>query len=323
MRKTWSSQGLVTSRNPDDLPAFCAKIVEEFAEGKHDVARGRRNRLRRAALAVPALTLTFDDGPDTSVDAKAARPAREARRPAPPSFRSPARAAEHPGIIERIQAEGHAIGLHCDEHVRHSERDMAWLVRDTDMALAAPRRAGGPARRSGGPRGGTWRHGRPRSPATVTCGSLAGPPTPTTGEGIRPSRCSRQRASGLTEGAIVLAHDGLGPGARPESVEPTLDYVALVGEHSHKDRSHPGGTHMSTATPPRRSNMAILDEALARVAAGAGDRDRARRPAVSRGGDRRSGGGGGAGPIHRQKSTMQARRRVCGDPCGDKRSVIC
>ena len=27
--------GLVSSRKPDDLPAFCRKLVEEFAEGRH------------------------------------------------------------------------------------------------------------------------------------------------------------------------------------------------------------------------------------------------------------------------------------------------
>jgi len=28
--------GLVTSRNPDDLPAFCDKLVEEICEGRHE-----------------------------------------------------------------------------------------------------------------------------------------------------------------------------------------------------------------------------------------------------------------------------------------------
>jgi protease I len=32
-------EGLVSSRKPDDLPAFCAKLVEEFQEGKHEAQR--------------------------------------------------------------------------------------------------------------------------------------------------------------------------------------------------------------------------------------------------------------------------------------------
>jgi protease I len=42
---TWVDQevvvdaGLVTSRKPDDLDAFCSKAIEEFAEGEHDRQR--------------------------------------------------------------------------------------------------------------------------------------------------------------------------------------------------------------------------------------------------------------------------------------------
>ena len=32
-------QGLVTSRRPSDLPAFCAKVIEEIAEGRHEGMR--------------------------------------------------------------------------------------------------------------------------------------------------------------------------------------------------------------------------------------------------------------------------------------------
>jgi protease I len=39
-------QGLVTSRKPDDIPAFNAKMIEEFGEGKH---AGQRTKTRASS----------------------------------------------------------------------------------------------------------------------------------------------------------------------------------------------------------------------------------------------------------------------------------
>lgn len=42
-REVVTDEGLVTSRKPDDIPAFSAKMVEEFAEGIH---QGQRESVR-------------------------------------------------------------------------------------------------------------------------------------------------------------------------------------------------------------------------------------------------------------------------------------
>src|SRR5205823_14035909 len=48
-REVVVDKGLVTSRKPDDLPAFCAKMIEEFAEGIHGSARTEQRRTPETA----------------------------------------------------------------------------------------------------------------------------------------------------------------------------------------------------------------------------------------------------------------------------------
>jgi protease I len=56
--------GLVTSRNPDDLPAFCASMIEEFAEGPHEgqsVGSGSPRREKVSAMSQGGQKQRVDD----------------------------------------------------------------------------------------------------------------------------------------------------------------------------------------------------------------------------------------------------------------------
>jgi peptidoglycan/xylan/chitin deacetylase (PgdA/CDA1 family) len=175
---------------------------------------------------VAALALTFDDGPDPLwtprvLDALAACGARAT------FFPIASRAARHPALMARILAGGHAVGLHCDEHVRHSERDEAWLRRDTAVALERLAVLGVHPTLWRTPWGvlAPWTprvaalHGLRIAPWSVDTHDWRGDGAEAMLERIR---------GGLDAGAIVLAHDGLGPGARREDCEQTVALIPLV-----------------------------------------------------------------------------------------------
>ena len=179
---------------------------------------------------MPALALTFDDGPDPVWTPQLLDVLRGLGAHAT-FFPIAARAQEQSAIVERILDEGHAIGLHCDQHIRHSDRDAEWLERDTDTALT--RLAGLGVRPTfwRTPWGDTapWSNQIARNRDLRLIGWTVDTQDWRGDSALEMFEATREA---LTDGAIVLAHDGLGPGARRESTESTLDYVALVGTHA-------------------------------------------------------------------------------------------
>lgn len=143
------------------------------------------------------------------------------------------RAQSEPGLVARMLSEGHSVGLHCDEHVRHSERDAAWTARDADRALARLHGLGARPRLWRTP----WGDLAPWTERVAAQRSLrlVGWSVDTHDwRGENPEKMYAATRPGLKPGAVVLAHDGIGPGACRPDATATLAYVSLVIEHARR-----------------------------------------------------------------------------------------
>ncbi len=178
------------------------------------------------------LALTFDDGPDPDGTPLVLEVLARANAKATFFVIAP-RAAAHPELVVRIIADGHAVGLHCDEHVRHSERDAGWCATDTNRALKRLHELGIVPALWRTPWGDTapWTE---RIAAEHDLRIVGWTVDTHDWRGDDAEQMYDETCSELSDGAIVLAHDGLGPGARRRQVAETAAYVERVAEHGRR-----------------------------------------------------------------------------------------
>ena len=181
---------------------------------------------------MPALALTFDDGPDPVwtprlLDVLRDLDARVTFFPIAP------RATAHPDLIARIQAEGHSIGLHCDEHVRHNDRDEQWVRRDTERGLERLTALGVKPTFWRTPWGDTtsWSCAVARDFGLRLIGWTVDTHD---WRGDQAQDMFDATRADLRAGTIVLAHDGVGPGSRRSDAKQTLAYVKLIAPYTRK-----------------------------------------------------------------------------------------
>jgi peptidoglycan/xylan/chitin deacetylase (PgdA/CDA1 family) len=168
--------------------------------------------------------LTFDDGPDLRwtpavLDALGAAEARAT------FFVLGPRAAAHPELIARTLAEGHAVGVHAHDHVRHTELDAEAGAADLDQALAVLEQLGVRPRLWRTPWGVEADWTRPAAEARgLRIVGWSADTRDWRGDSADAMLAAIEPA--IEDGAIVLAHDGLGPGALRDDCDET---AALVG----------------------------------------------------------------------------------------------
>lgn len=175
------------------------------------------------ALATGRFALTFDDGPDPRWTPAVLAELARLRAPATFFVLSP-RAAEWPALIERIVADGHAVELHGQAHLRHPDCSRREIEADTDAALAALASLDVHPCRWRLP----WGLAAPFSEAVARARGLelCGWTVDTHDwRGDRAEAMAARAVPQLAGDAVVLAHDGLGPGARRTGAGETVRLI--------------------------------------------------------------------------------------------------
>jgi peptidoglycan/xylan/chitin deacetylase (PgdA/CDA1 family) len=168
----------------------------------------------------PTIALTFDDGPDPAwtpliLDALASVRARAT------FFVVSGQAKRYPNLLARMREDGHDVGFHCTEHVRHDAMAPGEIEADVKSGLTV---LGGPTRLWRTPWGIV-------TPATEEVArkhglTLVGWTADTEDwRGGNPYEMLGRMEGKLLSQAVVLMHDGIGPGAMRDDCAMTVNAI--------------------------------------------------------------------------------------------------
>jgi peptidoglycan/xylan/chitin deacetylase (PgdA/CDA1 family) len=169
------------------------------------------------------VALTFDDGPDARWTPAALAALRSAG--AVGTFFVTPRLGM--ATVAAIATAGHEVGYHCGRHVRHTDRERDEVATEARADLALLDEAGIAVRRWRPPWGvlAEWTQDLAAELELaielwdVDTEDWAGPAAATMLAGIRPS---------IRAGAVVLMHDGIGPGALRTSASATVELITTL-----------------------------------------------------------------------------------------------
>jgi peptidoglycan/xylan/chitin deacetylase (PgdA/CDA1 family) len=188
-----------------------------------------------------SVELTFDDGPDP-VWTPAILAALSGSCLHATFFVVARRAAAHPLLIAAMRSGGHAVELHCHEHVRHTDVTRSVIEEDTRRALDTLEALGVRPRRWRIPWGvhAPWTHEIATAHHLELCG------WDVDSHDWRGDRVAQMLAAvgpDLHEGARVLLHDGLGPGALRRGCEETVRFTQMIAAEAVAAGGAPASGH--------------------------------------------------------------------------------